>query len=191
MVRPNRKPDDLPVVPEALSNVIGYLLNFNGRIIRERLEHVLQPLNLTPRELGVLRILGSEGPLSQQMLGRRHNIDRTTTVQIIDQLEERQLVIRSQNIEDRRSNLLFLTPRGRKTLSRAVKLVNKEQNVFLAGLNESEREMLRYLLHKLLTYHLTVGNEAQTDAHSRMDEHTPIQIAQTGDDDEVQLPESP
>ncbi|MBX9724020.1 MAG: MarR family transcriptional regulator [Candidatus Obscuribacterales bacterium] len=156
MSRPSRKNDEqLPVVPESLSHSIGFLLNFNGRIIRECLEQVLEPLNLSLRELGLMRILESEGPLSQHVLGRRHNVDRTTTVQIIDELESRQLVIRSQNLEDRRSNLLFLTPRGRKTLSRALKLVNKEQNVFLAGLEPEESEALRAILLKLLSYHLS------------------------------------
>lgn len=156
MVRPSKKPDEqLPLIPEALQYSIGYLLNFNGRIIRERLEEVLKPLSLSLRELGVMRILENEGPLSQNVLARRHNIDRTTTVQIIDQLEERQLVIRSTNQADRRSKLLFLTPRGRKTLSRALKLVNKEQNIFLQILSEQEKAELFSLLQKLLSYQLT------------------------------------
>lgn len=157
MSRTGRKTDDQPpVVPESLSNSIGYLLNLNGRIIRERLEQSLAPLNLSLRELGVMRILESEGPLSQQMLGRRHNIDRSTTVQVIDQLEERQLVIRSQNTEDRRSNLLFLTPRGRKTLSRAVKIVGKEQAAFMACLDADESQAVFGILRKLLTHHLAI-----------------------------------
>ena len=151
----------LPVVPESLANSIGYLLNFNGHIIRERLEHVLEPLNLSLRELGVLRILESEGPLSQHVLGRRHNIDRTTTVQVIDQLEARQLVLRSQNIEDRRSNLLFLTPRGRKTLSRAIKLVNKEQSLFLSPLSDEDGNALFRILVQLLSFHLSARRDAE------------------------------
>lgn len=165
MSRPSSKSDDkLPVVPESLSHSIGYLLNFNGRLIRERLEKVLEPLNLDLRELGVMRILESEGPLSQHVLGRRHNIDRTTTVQVIDQLEARQLVLRSQNVEDRRSNLLFLTPRGRKTLLRALKLVSKEQNLFLSPLKDIDRETLFRLLVQLLSYHLTVLSQPSSES---------------------------
>ncbi len=172
MVSPPRKSDDqLPVVPESLSHSIGFLLNFNGRIIRGRLEEALKPLHLSLRELGLMRIIESEGPLSQHVLGRRHNVDRTTTVQIIDQLESRQLVIRSQNLEDRRSNLLFLTPRGRKTLSRALKLVNKEQGSFMSGLDENERELLRVLLLKLLSFHLGGGqNDPSTPVQGIFDQ---------------------
>jgi MarR family transcriptional regulator, lower aerobic nicotinate degradation pathway regulator len=164
---PGSKSDsELPVVPESLANSIGYLLNFNGHIIRERLEHVLEPLKLSLRELGVLRILESEGPLSQHVLGRRHNIDRTTTVQVIDQLEARQLVLRSQNVEDRRSNLLFLTPRGRKTLSRALKLVSKEQNAFLSPLSEDERKSLFRILVQLLSHHLAARQQPAAESTS-------------------------
>ncbi len=182
MARPLRKNDEqLPLVPESLSHSIGFLLNFNGRIIRERLEKALQPLDLSLRELGLMRILESEGPLSQHVLGRRHNVDRTTTVQIIDELESRQLVIRSQNVEDRRSNLLFLTPRGRKTLSRALKLVNKEQSSFLAGLEEHERDSLRNILLKLLSYHLSGPQESSA---TQTDSSTEAMSANSSDESE-------
>ncbi len=183
MSRPSRKNDEqLPVVPESLSHSIGFLLNFNGRIIRERLEHVLEPLNLSLRELGLMRILESEGPLSQHVLGRRHNVDRTTTVQIIDELESRQLVIRSQNLEDRRSNLLFLTPRGRKTLSRALKLVNKEQSVFLSGLEPEESEALRSILLKLLSYHLSGAAQSAVLSSSAANDEEKQESSETSDD---------
>ena len=180
MSRVSSKSDkELPAVPESLAHSIGYLLNSNGRLIRERLEKILEPIHLDLRELGVLRIIESEGPLSQQFLGRRHNIDRTTTVQVIDQLEARQLVLRSQNVEDRRSNLLFLTPRGRKTLSRALKLVNKEQNAFLSLLSTEDQDALFRILTQLLTHQLTAppvvpGQSAEsekTDAEQSVNEN--------------------
>lgn len=187
MARNNKTSEsELPVVPESLSQSIGYLLNFNGQLIRDRLEKVLQPLNLTLRELGVLRILESEGPLSQHVLGRRHNIDRTTTVQVIDQLEGRQLVLRSQNVEDRRSNLLFLTPRGRKTLSRALKLVNKEQTAFLSPLPDGERDALFRILLQLLSHHLKAfakPGASETAIKQAVEEH--IELDDDDDDDDA------
>ena len=142
-------------VPACLSHSAGYLMNYNARIIRERLESALLPLHLSLRELGIMRILESEGPLLQNELGKRQGIDRTSVVQLIDQLEKREFVQRAQNRDDRRSKFLFLTPRGRKTLSQALRLVEKEQRIFLAPLAPQEWETMRLLLLKLLSAHLS------------------------------------
>ncbi len=137
-------------LPEGLSRSIGFLLNRNGRVVRDRVEKALEPAGLTVRELGFLRILSDRGGLTQQALGNLHHIDRTTTVQVIDELERRQLIVRVENEKDRRSYLLHLTPRGRKTLAKAGKLAEKEQIKFLEKLSPDEQESLRSILIKLL-----------------------------------------
>lgn len=147
------------VVPQCLQQSAGYLLNYNARIIRERLEVTLSPMQLSLRELGIMRILDSEGPLLQSELGKRQGIDRTSVVQLVDQLERREFVQRRQNRDDRRSKFLFLTPRGRKTLSQALRLVEKEQKAFLAPLSSAEWEHLRNSLLKLLAAHLSAETE--------------------------------
>jgi DNA-binding MarR family transcriptional regulator len=139
------------VVPDVLSNSAGYLLGRTTRILRERVSAALKPLGITPRQLSLLKLLAAEGGISQQELGKRHDSDRTTIVQLIDELESRQLVVRVKNGKDRRSNLLHLTPRGRKTLSLASRLAGKEQVKFLAALDDKEWAVLRNLLLKLLS----------------------------------------
>jgi DNA-binding MarR family transcriptional regulator len=110
--------DDLAIVqpiPISLANSAGFLLNRAAQIILDVNEQALVPLKLSPRDVGMLRVIASEGPLSQQAIGKKHNIDRTTVVQIIDSLESRDLVTRVTNQSDRRSNSLYITPRGKKT----------------------------------------------------------------------------
>jgi len=146
-------PISVEPVPEVLANSAGFLLNRATRIIREMNEHVLSVLQLSPRELGILRIIDSEGPLTQQALGKKHSVDRSTVVQIIDDLEQRQLVTRVANKVDRRSNLLYLTKRGQKTLSQAVRLIENQQKVFLEPIEDAEWELLRVCLIKLINAH--------------------------------------
>ena len=137
-------------IPETLQQNAGYLLNRTARIIRERISEALAPLKLAPRDVGTLRLLSDEGPMSQLALGSRHNIDRTTVVAVIDALERRELVVRVTNPKDRRSHLIHLTPRGRKTLAQAAKIVQTEQEKFLAPLGVGEWEQVRQALLKLL-----------------------------------------
>lgn len=141
------------IIPSVLAESVGFLLNRNAILIRDKVTTALKPLGLSPREVGLMRILESEGPLSQQDLGKRHNVDRSTTVQLVDALEARELVIRCSNPDDRRSYLLYLTPRGKKTLVKALKIAEKEQAEFLVPLNDNERKTLQSTLLKLLSHH--------------------------------------
>jgi DNA-binding MarR family transcriptional regulator len=141
-------------LPDSLANSVGFLLNRAAKIIHDMNEQALKPLRLSPRELGLLRIIAEEGPLSQQAIGQKHSIDRTTIVGILDQLEKRDLVTRISNQADRRVNLLYITPRGKKTVAQAVRLVERQQERFLAPLNADEWKSLKQSLVALITHHM-------------------------------------
>lgn len=139
--------------PPGLLNSAGFLLNRLGRRLRERLNAALEPLQLTTQDLGLLRIINEHGPLTQQELGKKNLTDRTTIVHLLDSFEERQLVVRTRNQTDRRSHLLYLTPRGKKTLTRALKITEREQAEFLQPLSDDEWQGVREVLIKLLLHH--------------------------------------
>jgi len=141
------------VIPPALIDSPGFLLNRSARIIRDMNNTVLKPLGLSVRDLGLLRVIGSEGPLTQQELSSKHKTDRTTIVEVIDGLEERKLVVRSTNVKDRRSYLLTITPRGAKLLAAANKMTDKEKRNFLQALNDDEWQNLRALLTRIIIFH--------------------------------------
>jgi MarR family transcriptional regulator, lower aerobic nicotinate degradation pathway regulator len=141
-------------VPAVLADSAGFLLNRAAGIIREAMSESLKPLHLSPQEMGLLRLVDAGSPQTQQALSKKNNIDRTTMVQLLDGLEERQLLMRQSDPADRRANLICLTPRGRKTLSQALRRARAQQQKFLSPLSEAEWETLRGLLVKLLEHHL-------------------------------------
>src|SRR5262245_26461743 len=70
--------------------------------------------NLTPVQFGVLAYLNretGEPNLDQNGLAARLGIDRASTSQLVDELEEKGLVDRRVSDADRRARLLRLTPR--------------------------------------------------------------------------------
>ncbi len=139
-------------LPASIVNSTGFLLNRAARRWRDQIASALAPCKLTTQELGLLRIIDEQGPLSQQELGKKNLIDRTTIVHLLDGLEERKLTIRVRNQVDRRSHLLYLTPRGKKTLARAAKIVEKLQEHFFTPLSPQECAALKQTLLKLLIY---------------------------------------
>ena len=141
---------DNEALPQVLTNSPGFLLSQIARILSGLVAEALVPVGLAPPEYGLLKIISVQGPLMQQEFADKFQIDRTTVTSIVDGLEDRDLVIRQRSPKDRRKNLLHLTPTGHRLLTRAIRLVNKAQKKFLEPLDESEWEVVRDCLVKLL-----------------------------------------
>jgi DNA-binding MarR family transcriptional regulator len=84
------------------------------------------------------------GELSRQMMVTNGNITGIT-----DQLEKEGLVMRTKMESDRRSSLIKLTPRGRKTFARMARAHEAWVKELLAGLPESSRNALYQMLGEL------------------------------------------
>lgn len=143
---------DSSSIPEGMK-IPGFLLTQSGRIIVEAIAETLKPMGLATMEFGLMRILSVYGPINQQSLAAKYNLDRTRVTQLVDSMEAKGLVTRQKDLRDRRSNLIHLTPAGKRLFTRAVKQVTRCQNEFLEPLSEDEWEQLKSLLVKLLEHH--------------------------------------
>jgi DNA-binding MarR family transcriptional regulator len=91
-----------------------------------------------------------EGPFSQQRLGQRQGIDRTTMVSVVDELEGSGYVERRRDPRARRAYSLHATAKGRRVLQRAKEATERAEEEFLAPLPEADRRRLKRLLRTLL-----------------------------------------
>ena len=105
---------------------------------------------LTAREYTALAVLARDRPGSQHELGRLMGLAPQLVVALTDGLEERGLVGRRTNPDDRRRTLVELTARGRRALAQADELTARIEEEVLAGLSPDEREQLRDLLYRAL-----------------------------------------
>jgi DNA-binding MarR family transcriptional regulator len=137
-------------IPSSLSDRPGALLVIAARTGQELASRRLAPLGLSVRLCGVLNLL-AEGPISQQTLGEQLGIDRTTVVELIDELEQQGVVVRRRNPADRRSYALTLTPRGHTVQKRAARLFDAAADEFFDALDPAERPVLLEMLRRLIT----------------------------------------
>lgn len=138
------------MVPDSLLARLSYLLgNLYRRSIELEVEQ-LQQLGIGVKHQAVLSVLADEGPMTQQELGRRLGIDRTTMVGVIDELEAAALLERTRNPADRRSYLLALTAVGHSHQAEGRKHVHQAETHLLEALDEQERRTLVALLAKAL-----------------------------------------
>ena len=129
---------------------LGYLLKHANLRLAQHTGPALEPYGVDGRELAVLHVLDEADPLSQQEAARRLRIDRTTMVAMIDTLEGKKLVSRRPHPDDRRKNMVELTPRGRDTLRDGGQAVEEAERAFLAKLPADDAALLRELLDKLI-----------------------------------------
>lgn len=133
-----------------LARRTGFLLGKAGQLARAEFDLALRPMGLKARHYGALAVLAAEGPHTQRDLGEKVQVDRSTMVAVIDELERLGLVERRRNPEDRRRYELTLTPAGSETLSKAEVVAEEVQEAVLAPLDDAQRRQLHELLTSLL-----------------------------------------
>jgi MarR family transcriptional regulator for hemolysin len=115
-----------------------------------RAADVLGSVGLTPALFGLLNVIGAREGAIQQELGAAMGIDRTTMVSLIDQLEDAGLAKRRPSATDRRAREIAITPKGRRLLQRARRMISQAEDELLAGLTPEERDELLTLLRSAL-----------------------------------------
>jgi DNA-binding MarR family transcriptional regulator len=92
--------------------------------------------------------------MTQAALGETLNLDPANVVGLLNELEERQLLDRRRDPEDRRRHIVELTSAGEETVARAEAALGAVQDYVLAGLDDDERATLHELLLKAVERHV-------------------------------------
>jgi DNA-binding MarR family transcriptional regulator len=129
---------------------LGYLLKHVQLRFSELTAAALAPAGINGSEAAVLRTIDNPNPLAQGEIARRMGIDRTTMVALIDDLQERGLVRRRQDPDDRRKNIVELTETGRDITRQATKARERAEQAFLGPLSADEAEQFKKTLRALL-----------------------------------------
>src|ERR1700744_4587862 len=85
-------------------------------LVRPRLAAAPGPSELRQRQLVALSYLRDHGPARQQALAQSLCMDAPRLVWLLNDLEDRDLVVRRRDREDRRRGILELTEHGRESL---------------------------------------------------------------------------
>jgi DNA-binding MarR family transcriptional regulator len=115
----------------------AFLLAQIGAHAASQFAERLTVLSLTPPEAGILRILRACPGLSQQELAGLLKIHPSRLVAILDSLEQRRLVVRKPNSDDRRLYSLHLTSDGTGVLGQIGDVAKKHQETLLAALRRA------------------------------------------------------
>lgn len=119
--------------------------------------------DLTPVQYAALHVIGRRPGLDQATLAAEIAYDRVTIGGVVDRLEQKGLLRREIDREDRRSRRLHLEAKGADLLQAVGPSVYRIQDEMLQGLSADERQSLLGLLRKALS---TVGDVSRTAPRS-------------------------
>jgi MarR family transcriptional regulator, transcriptional regulator for hemolysin len=139
-----------PSADPPVTEFVGQFFFRLWRATHTRTADALASVGLTPALFALLNVIAAREGAIQQELGSALGIDRSTMVSLVDQLEAAQLAQRRPSATDRRAREVAITPKGRRLLQRARRLISQVEDEVLAGLTADERRELLALLRRAL-----------------------------------------
>jgi MarR family 2-MHQ and catechol resistance regulon transcriptional repressor len=117
--------------------------------VRFHAERQIRASGLGFSDFAVLELLLHRGPAPVNSIGQRVHLTSGSITAAVDRLEERGLVTRCNEPEDRRTRMVHLTEAGRALIEGAFSDHEKAMERVTAGLSVAERRQALELLKKL------------------------------------------
>ena len=149
---------------------VGFTISTTGYALARAFRELLAPMGLEPKVFALLASVASSEGVTQQAIAERMRVAPSRMVAFVDSLEERGLLERRQNPDDRRARALYLTPEGRQMLTRAFAAANEHEQRLTSDLSDEERRQLLDMLSRVGAHvgiprgvHAAMGHSALAD----------------------------
>jgi DNA-binding MarR family transcriptional regulator len=122
------KDDDLG----ELADIVGFHIRLAHVAVYRHFTEAFSDLELTQKQVSVLWLVDDHPGISQIAVGQRLQMDRATTMTIVNRLQDRDFLRRERSTTDARKQALFLTGEGGRALEKA-KACIAEHEAWLKG----------------------------------------------------------
>jgi len=131
-------------------NMLGYKLRMAQILAFRAFEAKLTRYGRAPRYLGLLATIRADPGLSQNRLADAVALRRSSFVNILDQLEADNLLVRKPSPTDRRRNGVWLTEKGQQTVTALLKEAALEDARMTKDLTNDEINALHTILARVI-----------------------------------------
>lgn len=132
-----------------LGDFIGFRLRRIQNQFSKDFSAATEKYNLRSGLFSSLAIIAANKGVSQNELSHAVGLDKSVTVQIIDELEKRGYALRVRSTVDRRRYELNLTDDGQAFLDELFGILNETESKLLTHVSASELALLKVLLDRL------------------------------------------
>lgn len=135
---------------EDLSGTHTWLVLWKARdAIKVAAEKSISDTGLILSEFGILEMLLHKGPLPVNVIGRIAGLTTGSITTAIDRLEERGLVERRNDPNDKRIRIVHLTSEGKALIEPAFEKHARDMDEWISVLEPAERRALQDMLRRL------------------------------------------
>ncbi|MBI3398021.1 MAG: MarR family transcriptional regulator [Deltaproteobacteria bacterium] len=132
-----------------LDESLGFLLNRAAIAMRWALEERLVRYGLTAPQWAILARLWEEDGQSPSVMGKSLHFDKPTATGIIDRLEQKVLVKKTRDPEDRRVIRVYLTGKGRELQKHLPQFASEVNQMAFRGMKNRDIKFLKAHLRKI------------------------------------------
>jgi DNA-binding MarR family transcriptional regulator len=132
-----------------LDDVIGFHIRLAHGATYRHFTDTFAELGLTQKMVSVLWLIDDHPHIAQADIGRRLQMDRATTMAIINRLEARGLLVRGASTRDRRRQTLTLTADGHEAFVEARRCIRKNEDWLKSRFTKREAALLIDLLRRI------------------------------------------
>jgi MarR family transcriptional regulator for hemolysin len=151
----------VPDVPD-----LSFLLAHSSHVLATQMTAALAEIGMTPRGHCVL-LKAMPGDLTQIELAKLADVDKTTMVVTMDELEAEGLAERRPSPADRRARIVVVTEAGRRVAAAGAQIVDRVHDDVLRALPEAERDVLTSALTRLADGHLATPADNEQPVRRR------------------------
>ena len=146
---PPQSRDRQSVDMSSLHDSLGYRLRRAQITVFHLFSRYFAALNIRPTQYAILTLVRDNPGLSQTQISDSLGLKRANLVALLDELEDRELLVRKPSPSDRRSYQLHLTENGQLKMVEIAACHDQYENELTAKLGASGRQTLLDLLSAL------------------------------------------
>ncbi|MEU3569958.1 MarR family winged helix-turn-helix transcriptional regulator [Kitasatospora sp. NPDC036755] len=139
---------------------ISGLMDHASHVLATRMAAAFTDLGITPRAYSVL-FHAQEAERTQIQLAELADLDKTTMVVTVDELEKAGLAERRPSATDRRARIVSVTAAGERAVAEGTAIADRVHRELLDSLPRSEREVFVSALAHLVDGHLAEPVEVE------------------------------
>jgi MarR family transcriptional regulator for hemolysin len=129
---------------------VGYWVVMAAHALQRALNEELAPHGITYRQWQVLAWLALEGPLAQNELAERMDIEPATLVSVLARMERAGWIGRRAASDDRRKRMVFPKAKAEPIWEKGVECARRVRERATRGFPPEDRERLKKLLSAVL-----------------------------------------
>lgn len=146
-------------IMDASTLPIGKLVSMIARSHVIYLNHHLKDLDINASQLHILFELSHQKNINQEKIASRCNVNKGAIARAIKKLEDKELIVREIDSENRRQNKISLTQKGEEVLEKSIKILHNWEEEVLNQDNLIEESILKNSLKNIAIKSIELNNE--------------------------------